>query len=224
MKHLANGLTLSRIVLSIMLIFVLNRPAAFIVIYAVAGLTDVLDGRIARRTNTVSDRGAKLDSIADLLMFGAATAALVRWAGEGMGMIWPYLAGAVAIRLATAVYAACKYRTVAMIHTWGNKMTGLLVFSRPLVPGRGGQSALGSYRIMYPLRDERFGRAADSSDLAGTRLESEKLVRAAKNGDVEARVTDTGFTSASPGLPPAKSACSPSSNCAPWRTRPASAG
>ncbi|RRJ64391.1 CDP-alcohol phosphatidyltransferase family protein [Paenibacillus oralis] len=133
MKHLANGLTLSRIVLSFMLIFMMNKPAAFLTFYVIAGFTDVLDGWIARRTNTVSENGAKLDSSADLLMFGIVTAALVRWSGDRMGIIWPYLAVAVAIRLATAVYAACKYRTVAMIHTWGNKLTGLLVFVAPLI-------------------------------------------------------------------------------------------
>ncbi|GJM80472.1 hypothetical protein HMSSN139_29680 [Paenibacillus sp. HMSSN-139] len=70
MKHWANGLTLSRMGLSCILIFVLNQPAVFITIYTIAAMTDVLDGRIARRTNTVSSIGAKLDSMADLLMFG----------------------------------------------------------------------------------------------------------------------------------------------------------
>ncbi|WP_178022086.1 CDP-alcohol phosphatidyltransferase family protein [uncultured Paenibacillus sp.] len=131
MKHWANGLTLSRMVLSCILIFVLNQPAVFIIIYTIAGMTDVLDGRIARRTNTVSSLGAKLDSMADLLMFGVVTFALTRWAGEGMRFVWPYLAGAIAIRVTSAVYAACKFRTVAMIHTWSNKITGVLVFAAP---------------------------------------------------------------------------------------------
>ncbi|MCK8485938.1 CDP-alcohol phosphatidyltransferase family protein [Paenibacillus sp. MBLB2552] len=131
MKHLANGLTLSRMVLSCILLFTLNQPAVFIIIYTIAGITDVLDGSIARRTSTVSALGAKLDSMADLLMFGVATLAMARWAGEEMRIIWPYLAGAITIRLASAVYAACKFRTVAMIHTWGNKITGLLVFVTP---------------------------------------------------------------------------------------------
>lgn len=133
MKHLANGLTLSRIVLSCALIFVLNRPAVFIVIYTLAGITDVLDGRIARRTNTVSAIGAKLDSLADLLMFGVATLALARWAGEAMRVVWPYLAGAIAIRAASSIYGAFKFRTVAMIHTWGNKIAGSLVFAAPWI-------------------------------------------------------------------------------------------
>lgn len=38
---------------------------SFYVLYLAAGLTDILDGAVARRTNTVTDSGAGLDSAAD---------------------------------------------------------------------------------------------------------------------------------------------------------------
>lgn len=41
----------------------------FFCFYTFAGITDVLDGFIARRTNTESDKGARLDSIADLMFY-----------------------------------------------------------------------------------------------------------------------------------------------------------
>ena len=38
-------------------------------IYTITGVTDVLDGAIARKYGTTSEKGAKLDSIADLLFY-----------------------------------------------------------------------------------------------------------------------------------------------------------
>lgn len=65
----ANGVTLLRIIGTIVLIFVNIMSPLFLVIYTLTGLTDVLDGRLARRTGTASPFGAKLDSIADLLFY-----------------------------------------------------------------------------------------------------------------------------------------------------------
>ena len=39
----------------------------FYTLYIVAGLSDILDGWVARRTNTASDFGAKWDTVADLV-------------------------------------------------------------------------------------------------------------------------------------------------------------
>src|SRR4030088_2717566 len=41
-----------------------------------AGVLDGLDGRIARMTNTVSDFGREMDSLADVITFGIAPAVL----------------------------------------------------------------------------------------------------------------------------------------------------
>jgi len=50
----------------------------------IAGLMDLLDGRIARLTGTESRFGAELDSIADVVSFGVAPAFLVyHWAFTG---------------------------------------------------------------------------------------------------------------------------------------------
>ena len=41
----------------------------FFAIYALTGLTDVLDGWIARKMGSASQFGAKLDSVADLIFY-----------------------------------------------------------------------------------------------------------------------------------------------------------
>ncbi len=69
MKNIANALTVSRIVLSIILLLFFKKISVlFLIIYTIAEFTDMIDGTIARKTNSCSHRGAVLDSIADLLL------------------------------------------------------------------------------------------------------------------------------------------------------------
>ena len=65
---LANALTISRIILSVALLALPALSPIFLAVYALAGTTDMLDGLLARRAGTVSELGAKLDSIADLVL------------------------------------------------------------------------------------------------------------------------------------------------------------
>ncbi len=70
-----------------------------------AAVLDSLDGRVARMTNTQSEFGAQMDSLSDMVSFGAAPALIVDvWALQGLGRwgwiaAFVYCAGA-ALRLA----------------------------------------------------------------------------------------------------------------------------
>jgi CDP-diacylglycerol--glycerol-3-phosphate 3-phosphatidyltransferase len=127
-KHAANILTGLRIALTLMIPAFLNDRTLCVVLFATAGLTDVLDGVVARRTGTSSRLGARLDSLADMVMFGVMIACAVVWAGSALWAFVPYLIAVAAIRLANLAIAACRFRQFAIIHTWGNKLTGLLIF------------------------------------------------------------------------------------------------
>ena len=129
----ANVISVCRILLTAALFFALRNPVLFLILYLAAGLSDVLDGYIARRTNTQSKLGARLDSVADFVFFAAVTAALIVWLGRGLSVFYPWLAVIILLRCASVAVAACKYRTFAMLHTWGNKVTGLLIFFAPLL-------------------------------------------------------------------------------------------
>ena len=80
----------------------LEQAAPFI---GVAILLDMLDGRIARLTNTTSSFGIEFDSLADVVSFGAAPAVMAfKWGLSGLGeMGWAagfIFLGASAMRLA----------------------------------------------------------------------------------------------------------------------------
>ncbi|WP_179037438.1 CDP-alcohol phosphatidyltransferase family protein [Paenibacillus sp. URB8-2] len=132
MKAIPNCISFSRIIFSLILIFVEPLSAAFYAIYMICGVSDMIDGFIARKTGTASRLGEKLDSLADLIMVGVLLVVLypiLKPATEIV--IWVILIGM--IRLASIVVALKKYKTFAIPHTYGNKITGLALFIFPLL-------------------------------------------------------------------------------------------
>ena len=57
---MANIITIIRILCSIAILFCPVFSVAFYSLYITAGLSDMIDGWVARKTNTVSDFGCKL--------------------------------------------------------------------------------------------------------------------------------------------------------------------
>ena len=90
LTDLPNVLTMSRIAaIPVLVVFVvLRQPAgdlAACLLFALAGITDYLDGRIARNRRQLSNLGRMLDPIADKLLVGATLMLLV-----GVNRLSPY--------------------------------------------------------------------------------------------------------------------------------------
>jgi Phosphatidylglycerophosphate synthase len=135
LKYLANSLSLLRFLLAIFLpgIYQFSIPL-FLFIYLSCGVSDILDGYIARKTNSQTRLGAQLDSLADLALFCSITVLLfVRWAGDELAPLLPLLLAILTVRVINLIVAGIKFRSLAMLHTWANKVSGLLVFAAPLV-------------------------------------------------------------------------------------------
>lgn len=130
----ADTITSLRIAFSLFLPFFPLNSAGFFAVYTVTGLTDVLDGWLARKTGTASQFGARLDSIADLLFYGVLLFRLfpVLWQ-QLPTAIWYVVAAIVLVRLAAYAAAAVRYHQFAALHTWLNKLTGAGVFLLPYV-------------------------------------------------------------------------------------------
>lgn len=132
MKSPANVLTAGRILLSVPLVWTAPLSPAFYVLYTLAGVTDMLDGPVARKTDTVSREGAMLDSIADAVFLAAALIVLfpvLRERCPNWGL-WTVLAAA-ALRGGAYGVGFYKYRRFAAYHTWLNKLTGAALFCAP---------------------------------------------------------------------------------------------
>ena len=128
----ADVITMFCIAGTILLAFLRPLSAGFLSVYTLTGLTDVLDGWVARRTKTAGDFGAKLDSIADLLFFAVMLIRLFPVLLKVLSVqIWYAVAGILILRLIAYCVAAIKYRRFAPLHTWLNRLTGGAVFLLP---------------------------------------------------------------------------------------------
>ena len=86
-RSLINGLTISRILIGLPIIFALQsgNNEIFILLILIGGLTDFLDGYLARKYNYESVFGAKLDPLADKILI---IAPLIWLAHENIVPIW----------------------------------------------------------------------------------------------------------------------------------------
>ncbi|MCL2507694.1 MAG: CDP-alcohol phosphatidyltransferase family protein [Oscillospiraceae bacterium] len=128
MKHIPNALSISRIPLSIAMLFLTKRPAAFLVVYAAAGLTDVLDGFLARRFHWESEFGAKIDGFADigfmLAMLGVVFG-LMRHVLNFKAYLVIGVAVVAALKVVNLCFTKCKFKEWSTMHTLANKYTAL---------------------------------------------------------------------------------------------------
>ena len=130
-RYLANLLTGSRIFGSLLLALLPACSIPFYAVYGLCGLSDMLDGPIARRTGSAGAAGARLDTAADILFAAVSLGKLLpalqlpAWV-----LIW---AGAIAaIRVLGAAAGFLRYHKLVSIHSALNKAAGLLLFLFPL--------------------------------------------------------------------------------------------
>ena len=130
-KHIANIITGSRIVLSLPLLFIPLSSAWFYVFYLLCGLSDMIDGTVARRTNSVSEFGARLDTISDFVFMFVA---LIKFMPHLHIPVWLWIwIGVIAMmKLGNAVWGFVRSKKLVSPHTVLNKVTGLLLFLLPV--------------------------------------------------------------------------------------------
>ena len=129
---LPNVLTGLRILCAAVIAFLPPLSVPFFALYLFCGVTDVADGAIARGGGTVSEFGARLDSVADIF-FNAVTLCRLFPVLSGLlpRAVWWVAGGVLAVRLAAYLAAFCRYRRFAALHTYLNKLTGILLFALP---------------------------------------------------------------------------------------------
>ena len=104
---LPNILTSLRIAGAACLMFITPLTPAFFVIYTLCGISDVLDGVIARAAHITTELGAKLDSAADLLFYSVMMIRMFPVLWERLPrLIWAYVGLVLALRLAS--YLTCR--------------------------------------------------------------------------------------------------------------------
>ena len=128
---MANAISAGRIILSIVLLFVPTRSPAFYVFYILAGLTDMIDGAVARKTYTASEFGAKLDTAADIVF---VIICLIKFVPCIIIPAWLYVWIAIIalIKLLNIVSGFIKQKKFVAVHSIMNKIVGVVLFILPL--------------------------------------------------------------------------------------------
>lgn len=130
-KNVPNIITFLRIILCVPLYIVSPLSPIFAVIYSACGVSDILDGFIARETGASSKFGAVLDSIADFIVVCVILVKLIPII-EIPYRIIAWIIGIAVIRLTSLAVGYYRYRAFAFLHTYANKITGVLLFCFPL--------------------------------------------------------------------------------------------
>lgn len=127
----ANILTVSRIVLALALIFLPGLSLSFAVLYVLAGLTDMLDGWVARKTGTASEAGARLDTVADIVFVIVCLIKILPVVVLPT-YLWIWTAAIGAIKIVNVISGFVVQQKFVAVHSYLNKLTGVLLFLLPL--------------------------------------------------------------------------------------------
>ena len=128
---MANTITGIRILCSIALLFFPAFSPAFYALYVVAGVSDMIDGTVARKTGTVSDFGSKLDTAADFVLVVVCLVKLIPVIHVPTWLIIWIIVIAV-IKAVNLVSGYIMRKEIVVLHTAMNKVTGILLFVFPL--------------------------------------------------------------------------------------------
>ena len=131
-KNIANTITITRIIGAFSMLFFKPLSPAFLYLYVFCGISDILDGYIARKTRTVSQIGMVLDSIADLVFLVIAFSCFFRIIAIPI-WLWLWIGMIIIIRLASYAVGLVRYHSFAALHTYANKLTGLMLFVFPFL-------------------------------------------------------------------------------------------
>ena len=137
-KYIPNVITIVRMLCAAPLLMLIhqNRAAVgescFWRLWLFCGVSDAVDGALARRWRAASPAGTLLDTIADAAVF--IPMAYIFWLHVRISqhiVIW--ICVIFAIRLISLLVGAVKFHTLVILHTWPNKLTGVLLYLLPLM-------------------------------------------------------------------------------------------
>ena len=126
-KHIANIVTSIRIIGSAYLLFSSVFSSLFYCIYLLCGVTDMIDGTIARKTNSVTSFGSYLDSVADFIFLIAASIKILPVIYIP-GWLWLVILIIFIMKITAVILRYIFAQQLMIEHTLMNKLTGLLLF------------------------------------------------------------------------------------------------
>lgn len=125
---LVNGLTIARLVVSPGLPLLAGCLPAALALYALGGVTDLLDGWLARRWRVAGPAGARLDSAADVVFWLCVTLWAARATGPRLAALLPWVGTVLALRLLAFAAALVRRHPPLPLHTVASKAAGVTLW------------------------------------------------------------------------------------------------
>ncbi|MCL2197405.1 MAG: CDP-alcohol phosphatidyltransferase family protein [Defluviitaleaceae bacterium] len=141
-KYVPNTLSITRIILATSLLvlwFIL--PAGFVLsplfltIYIIAGITDMIDGPIARKFNVATPLGANLDGLGDYMLTAISIFLIVPelvYRGLSPMIVTIIVATIIILKGFGVLVGYIRYGQLMMMHTYASKTGAMLAFLLPL--------------------------------------------------------------------------------------------
>ena len=131
MKYVPNVLSIMRLILIIPLMLLTPLELPFMIIYVVAGVSDMIDGSIARKFNVTSQFGAALDGGADILLVLVVLFRLIPLI-EISNWIFIWIIFAVIMKLSSSVIGYIRHKQIIFLHTYAGKTFIFMLFLFPV--------------------------------------------------------------------------------------------
>lgn len=131
-KNIPNMITCVRIIGALIMFFLKPLSTEFYIVYGACGISDVIDGFIARTFRLQSKFGSILDSISDLLFYIVLAIMIVPTLMNLLDL-WNWIIFIIpaGIQLIAYIVCAVKFRKFSALHTYSNKLLGACVFIYP---------------------------------------------------------------------------------------------
>ncbi|MBR4960149.1 MAG: CDP-alcohol phosphatidyltransferase family protein [Clostridia bacterium] len=128
---MANIITAGRAVFSLPLLFLPLASAWFTVLYLFCGLTDMIDGTIARKTGAVSTFGARLDTAADFVFMLVCSVRILPLMYLPV-WLWVWIIIAALVKILNTALVFIHRKKLISVHSIFNKAAGFALFFLPL--------------------------------------------------------------------------------------------
>ena len=131
---MANLLTSLRVICGLLLLGTPAFSVRYYVLYVLGGITDAVDGAVARRRGTETAFGAKYDTAADFVFFTAVLIKIVRAISFPTWLLL-WLCGIFVLKTANLVLGFIRYQRWITVHSVSNKVCGAVCFLLPFLLG-----------------------------------------------------------------------------------------
>lgn len=117
---------------SIILFTVNPFSIKFFIIYTYCGISDMLDGAIARKTETSTELGSILDGLADLLFIVVCMVKILPLLNISE-LYWKWIKVIIFIKAINLIVGYMYYKKLIFFHSIANKVTGFMLFLLPFL-------------------------------------------------------------------------------------------